>query len=551
MAIELPDFTADELDDRARALIRMHQVNDLGQRDADVRVGSDYDIWARILRAVAMMMQSAALGAKRALDPRQAFGSFIRQYAENWAIGEELQKTAYQAQAATGRAIVLSSTGSQVLPGGTQLAHGDGTRFTTPGGTTPAAASKSFTIGHRSTRRTLYMGATAASAAASEVYTCAAIGVTIALADVGILGATPYRWVQPWVTLLAQPVLGQLYQQVIGTVVQLTAVQTGPRGNKASGDALSFPTPVGTYTSGIVLSLTGGRDALTAAQAQKAIRDLLGTRLAMMTLEDIRQLALATPGVDLRDAYVFPAYRLSGGGSAGGGEIDIYPIGRERCVVSQADVNAITTHVRNNATPDLTITAIKPSFYDAAYATNWRTSIKVSREFSPDWARTDYATPIVADGASTTTRVQFSGGSLPTTLDTLKVGARVILSIARGATQDEDPCLLVRRVTALGANYFDVGDPLPYAPTIAWVSQGGPYADDLVAACDEFFDDQAPYTATFHRHPHPDAPYGIEAFSGAVAKVPGVLDAVVDGAQTLAEYSVFWPKYLLFVVQSA
>ena len=72
---EMPDDSREELTQRARSFIRGLV------RGADVRNGSDYDLKARILAAVAYGIQTQASTLTRLLDPRKAFGVFLREYA--------------------------------------------------------------------------------------------------------------------------------------------------------------------------------------------------------------------------------------------------------------------------------------------------------------------------------------------------------------------------------------------------------------------------------------------------------------------------------------
>lgn len=547
MAIDLPDYTADELDHRAQSMIRAQQFNAQGVRDADVRPGSDYYIWARLLRSIALMFQSTAQSALRALDPRMAFGSFIRQFADNSAIGTTLKDTAYQAQKATGRAILRASAGWAPPLGVATLAHGDGTTFTTTGTTIAASLGKSFTVGYRSTQRKIYLGQTVATVVADEIYQNTTTLQWIAIREVGLLGATPYRWAQPYAPFDVAPTEGHLFNQGAGGVIDLECTVTGPRGNKATGDQLLLTSPYGTVIEALILYLRDGRDALSPSQVQQAMRNLYGTRMEMLTLEEIRRLAMDTPRNDARECYVLPSYELSSSqGATGAGEYAVYPVGQERGVVSQSDCNDITAHLVAYTTPVESISAQKLSFYVTEYAAAWSATIKVAPTHAPDWVHNAASYPLVATGTHLINRVRFTGALI----DEIVVGVRVILSIARGASQDEDPCLIVRKVSAVGADYFDVSENLPYVPTRTTVSQGGAFAYDLVAACDEFFDDQAPHVINYHRHPHPASPTGVGAYGDALTTVPGVLDVYAEElvASAMEEFAIYWPKQLSFRV---
>lgn len=174
-------------------------------------------------------------------------------------------------------------------------------------------------------------------------------------------------------------------------------------------------------------------------------------------------------------------------------------------------------------------------------AVEWFVTARVSPDFAPDWKLNTNFSPTFS-GVSTTTRLQHTV-SLPIPL--LSVGDRILVSIARGASFGTDPCFLERRVTAVGSDYLDIDPPLPYAPSRAIISQSGPFGDDLLAAVDEFFDNQAPYIANQYRYPSPDSASAVEAFAAALAALPGMIDVVVTepgGAAVLGDREVFYPK---------
>jgi hypothetical protein len=174
-------------------------------------------------------------------------------------------------------------------------------------------------------------------------------------------------------------------------------------------------------------------------------------------------------------------------------------------------------------------------------AVEWLVTARVSPDFAPDW-KYNASLNQTFGGVSTTTRLQHTA-SLPASL--LAVGDRVLVSIARGGAFGTDPCLLERKVTAIGSNYLDIDPPLPYTPSRAIVSQSGPFGDDLIAAIDAFFDNQAPYIPNQYRYPSPDSVSAVDAFRAAMAEVPGVIDVVVTepgGAAVLDYLEIFYPK---------
>jgi uncharacterized phage protein gp47/JayE len=107
--VDFPSYSREELDQRARNLIRSRL------RGADVSVGSDYDLWARILGALAWSLQQHGQTALRLLDCRKAFGDYLKQYAFEHGVGADITKVSVEATAATGKVIILSATAPSTL----------------------------------------------------------------------------------------------------------------------------------------------------------------------------------------------------------------------------------------------------------------------------------------------------------------------------------------------------------------------------------------------------------------------------------------------------
>jgi hypothetical protein len=531
MPVDFPSYTREELDQRARAIVRATQFNERGVRDADVRLGSDYDIKARVLGALVHMIQEHAKTGLRALDPRRAFGLFARQYAEDHGVGASLTETMQAAQPATGYIIARSTTGSQIISSSTQLVHADGTAFVTSAiAATSPVGNKTFTVGHRSRRGMIYHGATAASVVADEVYESAAGEFCLARGAGSPGGIFRYHWTQWENETDDDPDIGDVFTQRFGTRVAITCSTAGRVGNKESKDTLTFVTPPGTVVATAhIIRLTGGREKLTDSQIQNAIRELYQSRLGTLTMEELHNLIFATPYANLRNAVITATHV----------QTTLTVMGPERCIASSADAAAVQSYVRSQIPP-----GDDPVGGGAVHKLcEYGVAMQVSQEYAPDWVA-DPALSWVASGASTTTRVQFGY-----TISGIEIGDRVILAIVRGASFNEDPCLIQRKVSAVGSNYFDVSEAMPYAPTEVGVSPGGPYADELIAVIDEYFDRQLP-CQTSYSYPPPERPSSAVAFASELLAVRGILDAVATETSpvTLSVGEVLVPRSLIFKV---
>jgi hypothetical protein len=530
---DMPAYTREELNERARSIVRATQFDSTGVRNADLSYGSDYDIWARMLGGVAFLIQESGNSGRRALDKAKSFGAFLREHASIAGIGATIQETTQVAVAATGKLAVRASTSAnQSLVAGSTLYSADGIAYTVDTTiSTGVFASRTFTAGHRSKRDMVFQGSSFLSAGGTtEIYEYAPTGELFC--PRAVLNNAPYRYCQPYLALVDDPELGDVFTRVPGVVAAVTAVVAGASGNREPRDLLTMSPWTGTFSQATVQYIDGGRDALTTSQMQQGLRDLYGTRLDMMTLEEIRRLALETPRTNLRQVFVYPAEF-----NHSTEDFTIGQIGQMRSIGTAYDAAAVVANLSASSTPVDQFQSLAHSHMEPV---DWLLTLRVSPDFSPDWKYNPTFAQLFT-GVSTITRIKHTV-ALPTGL--LAVGDRVIVSTVRGAGNDEDPCLVERVVSAVGSDYIDVSEDLPYVPSRAVVSQSGPYGEDLINAIDAYFDGQAPYIANQYRYPSPDAADALDAFRGAVSHVPGIVDVVVSepsGAAVLSDLEVYYP----------
>lgn len=530
---EFPSDTRDELVIRARALIRGLV------RGADVSNGSDYDIKARVLAAVAYGLQTQAETIVRLLDPRKAFGVFLREYADVQGVGGNLLETTIAAQKASGKAIIVSSTSGQTQTSGSVLTHADGTQYTLTANATTASAGATVYCGHRSGRKRIFQGHTGggfASPTLGDVYTFTPTGEYAAV--LGIATGTPSQQclIDLYNDLDADPAIHDTLVQVNGAVASIQASVAGLAGNKDAKDTLTIASPVGTIqATAYILYLRGGRDQLSTGQIQAAIRDLQATRLGAMTVGEIRDIVLEYPHISLRDAFVFP-------GKNGIGTYEIMPLASDKTFVNAADRADIRTHAMANMSPadDVLVTQV------VEQADNLTTlEVRVAPNMGPDWNLASGGTAALVVGVgSTTTRVVLASTT------GIEVNDRVIVSCAR-ATAPYCTYLVQRRVTAVAAGYVDVDSALPYPPvaTTSFVTPGGPLAQAIIDAIYAHYDAQSPSglnaspSIQYVRYPAPQATESIQGLYARVAAVEGVLDTYghYSGVPSLAYNEVLTP----------
>jgi hypothetical protein len=542
---DLPAYTLEELMQRARDHIRSRV------RGADVGFGSDYDIWARIIGTVSFMFQKQADTQVRLLDPRKAFGSFLREYADSMAIGKTLLETSYASQRATGRVIITSSTASQAQTAASVLAHADGTSYTLDStATTSATAAKTLRSGHRSDRRRIFQGHIGGgfvSAVVGEVYRFTPTSELCAVYGVDNATQTEQYLVDLYNELDADPAIHDTFVQQFGVVGSITASSGGQAGNKDAKDTLTIAAPVGTISATArVLKLSGGRDALSPSEMQEAIRQLQGTRLGTMTLSEIRDIAMeyTYTGASLRECFILPGIR-------GIGLYTLYPVSHGKPFVNSADLDGLASYVASYLSPvDKVEARASDEIRDGLSVLN----IKVSAPFAPDWTAV-YGLPVQA--ASTTTRVNLIAGEVTASQASgLAVNGRVIVACEQSASPF---CgyIVERRVTAIGANYIDVDSALPYPPTTSsYVSSGGPLGQAVIDAIYAHHDAQTPALDTAGtKHARYPAPEVTEVSSGAIQRISdieGVVDIgiVTSGTPTLDVGDILIPRAIQILMRT-
>lgn len=530
---DFPAYTRDELVQRARDIIRGLL------RGADVAEGADYDIKSRILGTLAFSMQQHAGVVLRNVDPRKAFGVFLREYIDIQGIGETLLETSAAARKASGKAIIRSATGTQTQLSGSALTHADAAAYAlTANATTNATAVKTLRSGHRSGRKRVnqgHVGGGFVAAVAGEVYQFSPTSEYVALYDADNGGDSMQHTFLLYNELDADPAMHSQFVQQFGAVASIEAAVAGRAGNKDAKDTLLITSPSGTIqATAYILSLTGGRDALTTAQMQAAIRDLQGTRLGAMTLEELRLLAMTYPTTQLRECFLFP-------GKRGIGTYELLPVGEEGPLVATADRNALVTFMADRTSP-------VDHFFSAAIAevkdTLATLEVRVAANMAPDWMLPDSgATPLAVAGGSTTTQVNVATTGM-------EVGDRVIIACVQAADPFV-PYIVQRRIAAIGGTpHIEVDEALPYPPVAAesFVTPGGPLGQAIIDALYAYYDDQSPSgiitaPSRYYRYPAPGTSENVQALIGRVTAVPDVLDAhgYYPAAPTLAYNEVVVP----------
>lgn len=502
---DLPAFTHDELDQTARNLLRTRR------RGIDLGVGSDWDLTARLLGAVAWLAIEQGRVARRLVRPGKAFGEVLRQYAFDAGVGRELVATSTAALRATGKVIIRSTTGNQTLVAGSVLRHADGTEYTLDADvTTPATATKVLRAGLRSGRRRLYQGHAGGgfvAAAAEEVYRFAPTGELCALRDTDNGVSLQRHLFDLYNDLDADPTMHDLFSQQLGAVGRITAKKTGASGNKDAKDVLTVLAPTGTLLAeATILTLSGGAEAMAEGEMQAALQALSTARAAIGTVDDIRTILLGYPGASLRECFVMPAFD-------GVGTFSLLPILEDGQYIGANLAADLAAYLQDRSlAAHYTLTTVYESV-DTEIAT---LGVQVATTFAPDWTLADPTTPGLGVTASTANTLALSA------VNGIAIGKRVLIA-NQGAS---GPYVVQRRVTSVAALTIGLDTPLPFPadPGQAYVTPGGPLGDAILDALYAAYAQQAP-SGPGTRWPPPSVSNDPNAIVAAVSDVPGVSDA--------------------------
>lgn len=514
MPDQLPAYTREELDERARNLIRSRR------RGADVSLGSDFDIWARMLGALAWGIQKHGEIAFKLLDQTKSFGTFLRQYALENGVGRGITGTSTAAVKATGKVILRSTTASQMQASGSVLRHADGAEYTLDANaTTSATAAKTLLVGHRSGRRRLNQGSTSGTfvtAVQGEVYRFSPTGEYVALKDVENASTLQRYLFDLYNDLDVDPEIHDQFAQQFGVVGSITASKPGARGNKDAKDVLAVVSPAGTIQAeATILYLRDGADDMPPSAMQEALRLLFAERGGTGTVDDIRAIAKGYPGIDVIECYVTP-------GANGIGTYGLLPVSADGSYIGASELTAVKDYVADRVSPvDKLFAAAVYEEIDSAIT---RIDVLCGSTLEPDWSLSDQA----SEGITVTTPGTSSIDLF--SVDDIAIGDRVIVT-DYGTTHP--PYIVQRRVTSLAGLTIGLDSPLPHPPGNAVVTPGGPLGQRIIDAIYAAYEQRSPSAdqsgVQLVRFPAPTVSDDKQAIASAVAGVDGVIDCSIRG----------------------
>lgn len=493
----LRTYTEDELREIALAQIRANIDG------ADTAPYGDYDMWARVLAAIAAGSQSHASALGRQHFPATCDEAELAAHGEARGLG-------YLAPTkARGYAAIAGAAGD-VLPAGSYL--GAGKYVTLSDVTCGAGSFTPVTVAKGSGRERLIVSSTTGITEGTLLSIGTAFSVVKAIPAPGIIDL--------WIPLDLVSFVGDLISGIAGALVPIEAVSAGVRaGFNYPGETLPVDAPpLGTSIDpvAIMVDTDYGADAETPPSYRQRIVDFDAGRAASTNVERIRSFARAFPDARIFEAFVYPNL-----GYPGHTYVVAYgpPAGRE---LSLLNTDALETFLLSAVGSEVDIT-VEPISYDGTPADIDLTSL-AGTGFEPDW------------GTSTTNAFTIGAGSSPSRVELttspigiIPVGGRVLVPIVLGAVYRTEQ----RQVRAVDATGVDLETDLSADPTTGGtVTSGSPAAQAMIDGVFKMFDALGPgtYVASATkdrvRWPNPSTTGGAVVSETSVlfaAAVPGLV----------------------------
>lgn len=538
MPLELPSYTREELEQRARDIIS-YLIGTVNGEGADVSWGSDYDITGRLIAAIASMGQSQQQQLLSAHNPLTAFGAFLRQHGFERNVGPDAHNPGIGAAPARGKIMFRTSLAGATLLAGTVLRHADGTEYTVDTNAVATyAALDNITVGMRggTSRRTFIAGRVGAvSAFASDSILQHAASQEFCAVRYGMYNATgcqQHRF-ELYNDLDTTPQVGDVFYPYMGAVADVTAVRTGKSGNKDPKSPLTVISPPANLVNPVhILEMSGGRDDMTLAEIKSVLRQLFLARGVIGTNQDVREIAMSLPTVPLRECYVMP-------GRAGVGTYTIMPLGQYGPAMATDKLSAVVEHT--NARLPRGYCAVGQPAVEYTNAITY-VDVNMAPGYGPDFATGMTLGQYSATMATAVPNAVVNIVGLPVGHQKLpRVGDRVFVSgqlTAWSTVATRVRAFLfhlrVTAITSLSSTSYQLtlSGPIPYESAVNMsVTPGGPQGDAIVTALLDAYDRRGASGAAsgnFAIHPPLEANTAQAAVARAIVDVDGVTDAAVS-----------------------
>lgn len=500
---------------RIRTLDEMHEIALAYARalSPEINTAPRSGFWfrSRAVAAVAMGVNNSAAYLLKQVFPSTAERTYLEQHA---AIRKIERRSATKAR---GKLVVATTTPTSASPtvnvaAGTTYTHASGLTYTVLSAATTAKPSwTGKTTAYGTSAARILVNPDASSMAVDQAFTLDGESYVIraVLPDTGTaLVVDPYY--QPG----ADPGVGAALAAINVAVLDVECTTEGVDGNLPPGTSLTISSGITNLsTTALVLEMTGGADDADDAELRSRVLAYMQERPGSGNRADYREWARETPDVGVIEAFVYPAYR-------GLGTVDVVCFGPSGSRALGSAANALVLahlEARSNGQDDILVRQLADDG-----AEDVTIAVTPGEGYEPDWTGT-----ITTSGVSTTTTLSCAASS---TYDTIEIGDRVLVqSTVAGRTRLEQ-----REVSGKSGTTLTLDEALLASPsTGSTVWPGGPLAQPLIDAIDEYFDALGPGDLSGGtRYPAMDvtgdAVLRVAKLEAALCAVTGVLDVSIS-----------------------
>jgi uncharacterized phage protein gp47/JayE len=442
--------------------------------EADLAEGSDFDIEARVHAAAVHGNSAHAAYLARQVLPDTADADFLLRHADLRGVTKRVST------AASGRITLKLDGGSPPItqPSGSVITDGPGRTYTTQEDgivALPTWTGKTTAAGMTLTRVQVIPDVSGMERGHRvSLPTAGERTIIRVLPSIQAIEVDP-----PFDAVIAA---GFAISPIASAFVASSADATGSGGNHDAGDTGTLGSPTaGLSATAEFVEMTGGADAETNDELRQDVLAVMAVHPGGGNLEQWRRWTLATPGVGLGEAFVYPGLR-------GLGTMTVVPFGPSDARAIGAERNAeILAYLQDVYPFDDDLEVLAFSYVGAPQ--NIVLSVEPGTGFEPDWS----GAPILLHNvtASTTTRIQLLNAA---DLALIQVGDRVVVPIvASGLTTTEQRVVQGKRNAGTDDYQVDLSVALSAAPALGEsLYSGGPLYQAIVDELTDYFDELGP-----------------------------------------------------------
>lgn len=443
--------------------------------EADLSLGSDYDIEARVHSVAVFGNQAHAEFLAKQVLPDTAAPAFLERHADLRGIVKR------RATAAAGRIHIGLDGG--VAP----LTQDAGSEVSTPAGhlytldedaivTLPTWSGKTVRDGATLTR--VQVAPDVAGMVRGERINIDGVERTI----VRVLTSIQAIEVDP--PFDEAPATSLAITAVAGAFAAATSSSSGEASNQEPGVTGTLSSPTAGLSSTVeFVEMTGGADEETSEEVRRDVLSVMAVRPGSGNLEQWRRWTLETPNVGVVEAFVYPGLR-------GLGTVTVVPFGPAgvRQIGSERH-EEILAYLAQQASYADDVDVLSFSWVSAAQS--YELTVEPGRGYEPDVDTGGAAVSLHGATASTVSLLQLLNEA---DLDRFQAGDRVVVPITVDGLETTEQRAVQSVLNAGAGDYrLYLEEPLTEAPAVGeGIYSGGPLWEPIRAALEAYHDTLGP-----------------------------------------------------------